>query len=395
MTDWKTYKNQKPWALEPQQNEYGYINNSHWATPTPEATEPQIWNPNQVYVANNDESIDHSPCGHWHKGPASRHWHTGSASGGWSASEYGGFADGDGWSAGGDGGGGPAVWSYHPRTPRECIEVKIVYTTNLMNIEETQELTINGANGQDIVWYLYGGGSLSSQVGYSVVYTASATSEIVKITIKCNGYAVDTLSICVGATIHYATRQMKINEEQTLMVIPCTEEFCIPEFTWKITAGGGTLNTDAGISTIYTAPPTNPNCTNNATILLSCGNKSLDTLQIAINTYADNAVAYQIKDLGSCDGPICWYGGAIGDPGDYKGPQSISTCDHYTCSGAHRGHCSISLCCYTQPTDVCESKIDCYTEAPWNRRCFEGPCGTVDMRTADMKTNGCCPEELL
>ena len=60
-----------PWVLEPQQNKYGYINNSRWATPISEtAEEPQIWNPNQVYVANDGESIDHSPCGHWHKGPS-------------------------------------------------------------------------------------------------------------------------------------------------------------------------------------------------------------------------------------------------------------------------------------------------------------------------------------
>jgi hypothetical protein len=77
--DWRDYKGEGPWAFTEQSNKWGYLNNPRWyQTPQNsinytgvETTEPQIWTPpgNEVpgYKYSSNGSIDHLPCGHWHK----------------------------------------------------------------------------------------------------------------------------------------------------------------------------------------------------------------------------------------------------------------------------------------------------------------------------------------
>ena len=72
----------------------------------------------------------------------------------------------------------------------DCTDISIGYTTQGMQVNEEQTLTVEGGvDGCVYAWGLVGGGTLSGEEGDSVVYTAPATNP------NCESNAVVSLSV--------------------------------------------------------------------------------------------------------------------------------------------------------------------------------------------------------
>ena len=187
-----------------------------------------------------------------------------------------------------------------------------------------------------------------------------------------SGDCSDCTDKCVAAIIGFTTQQMSLSESQTLTVNN-------PEsgvtYRWKITAGGGSLTTITGLSTVYTAPSSNANCTNNPTIsLYANGCELCNSLDIAVNNPAVTGVAYRKR--------VCGCGGMACSSYDYS--------DNWGCDGvlyAQTGTClSVPWCgCDASGTKYSQS----HYEPGWN------PYPVGDIRTAEMKAQGCCPKSPL
>lgn len=165
---------------------------------------------------------------------------------------------------------------------------------------------------------------------------------------------------CAGITIGYTTLGMSTGEEQVLTVQNsvggCT-------YNWEIVSGGGSLSSNTGMSIVYTAPSSNPNCIYNPTIELSCGDVC-DSITIAANDYAGTAWAYKIWQE-------CVPHGVEG--------RYYKLMDGYSCDGVHQFGPNYSC----SGTD----EANCIAVCP--------PIGVEDVRTQVMKDGGCCPEALL
>jgi len=198
---------------------------------------------------------------------------------------------------------------------------------------------------------------------------------------------IDIASGCGGGKISYTTNQMSINEQQTLAVDnpnPYTT------YNWSIASGGGSLSVDHGLTTRYTAPAANPNCTLNPVIILSSYGAQCDSLAIAINEWTGEERAGYV-----CNELICedwWYW-----------PTCICSrkYDTFDCEGAfisnHLEICKIG-CSYLGPYCVvrCGYK-PCQTQP--SAACINGcgmePGSVGDNRTTEMKAGGCCPPQLM
>lgn len=232
-------------------------------------------------------------------------------------------------------------------------------------------------------------GTLVATPPYCATYTAPPAGldcvSPVRISLECDGEEVDAIIIAiklepVTASIGYTTLQMAIDEEQTLNVVPGTSGCGTPVYDWAITAGGGTLSASSGDSVVYTAPHTNPSCSLNPTIALTCNGVELDTLKIAVN--ADGAVPYAGQVFTGIDitcqpytGDTCW---------------CTRRCPVFRCDGSVQtnGMCgaglqgAVLLCTASYPPRVCNSGCSPVLT-------------TLDSRTTAMKQAGCCPAQLL
>jgi len=186
---------------------------------------------------------------------------------------------------------------------------------------------------------------------------------------------------CTDISIGYTTQGMQVNEEQNLTVVGavagCT-------YTWGL-SGGGELSAETGTAITYTAPSTNAECTNNAAITLSVDGSLCDSLHIAINVYAWSTIAYTIY------GPCIKLG-----PGGHPCPHLTipagqywigAPYNNYKCDGT-RISCSLqSSYNYIRPQDEAAGWAFCAANHTYD--------GTVDQRTEQMITQGCCPVVLL
>jgi len=70
MRNWKDCRNQGPWVFEKQANKFGYINNPRWRdlVTGEQQGDSVVWNSNQNPMSAGN-SVKHSPCGYWYKGP--------------------------------------------------------------------------------------------------------------------------------------------------------------------------------------------------------------------------------------------------------------------------------------------------------------------------------------
>lgn len=183
---------------------------------------------------------------------------------------------------------------------------------------------------------------------------------------------------CTGISIGYTTQQMAINTQQTLTV---TGAVAGCTYNWAIASGGGSLSSNTGISVVYTAPATNPNCNSNPTITLNVGGAQCDILQIAVNAVNDDAYR---KPTGT---------GITYEA--YPCPPKDCACspfwDIYQCNDSYdstRDPWDFPSCaCNGYYTYFCWDGSSCTPNPP----CPE----IVDLRSDALKAAGCCPAALL
>ena len=230
--------------------------------------------------------------------------------------------------------------------------------------------------------------------------------------------------VCI-AHINYTTQQMSVNQTQNLSwtdetnypeYAPCEDQWKGFDLTWSL-SGGGSLSSTTESSIVYTAPATNPNCTQNVTISLLCDGTVVDTLEIAI-TSVTTGLAYRALSCryeGSCDQSL--------KQTIYQ--SAYVWIDRYSCDGTYLGHessvCYVlggvcqppkplgcEECAATQHFTACGVVYD-----NSGRSSCEGAalkCGTLciyglppgasigeplDSRTPAQKAAGCCPAALL
>jgi hypothetical protein len=210
----------------------------------------------------------------------------------------------------------------------------ITYTTQNMQVDETQNLGIAGSGSLEAscyTWSLSGGGTLSDDEGLTTTYTApssndSGCSNNATITLKCAGNTVDTLEIAVNA---YAGAEK------------------------AYTVGRGST-CDHIYSHGFAA---SPGCAQ-----IACG-AATDGYDILYRAFMDNY---------KCDGT------AFATATDIcTGSQCTAVCD-----GVGSDDCAANK-------TACED--DCNTTAAVTVNCTD----TVDTRSPAMKAAGCCPGALL
>lgn len=214
--------------------------------------------------------------------------------------------------------------------------------------------------------------------------------------------------------ISYDTLQMNVSEQQTLAVLGEPINGCGPLYTWEIESGGGSLSTDTGLWTVYTAPDTNPGCIYNPTIVLKCRDIEVDSITIAVTTGGED-IAYSVAymSLITC----CRADGSCSPPtGGTRWMQDIITSmRNYRCDGTligsvgcHGSYGYCSMCSNTgcNDTDPYPYGVCTGWTCPLIVAEAQSVCSTVymdgtpfgdpwDRRTEEMINTGCCPEVLL
>jgi len=172
------------------------------------------------------------------------------------------------------------------------------------------------------------------------------------------------------------------------------ESSYVCDYFWEIVSGGGSLSQPSGLSTVYTAPSSNPGCVNNP--LIRCFTSRAESfLSIGVNSYSGDTPAYGIYKYDSpCSDPdaycIDYTEWAIPTPkvllyncaGDFVGETTNGS--SYWCSGSGcrcpegAGGSNFAEACITS-----YNYHDGYNGYYWGKY--------KDLRTQDMKDNGCCP----
>lgn len=165
-------------------------------------------------------------------------------------------------------------------------------------------------------------------------------------------------------------------------------------YSWS--ASSGTITSEG----VYTAPATNAECANNDTVTVTdcCGGS--DSVQIAVNCYVPLTTA-----LAECDQIKCWcYKLQNPDCGGvtYESQYRIHAMN-WRCDGVQTldwwwqglQNCTASgrpPCVNNCPCDAVDEPGCWNCDANCNVLTGFTPCNTLlDMRTAAMKTGGCCP----
>lgn len=179
---------------------------------------------------------------------------------------------------------------------------------------------------------------------------------------------------CGGESINYVTAQMSVGDSQSLSVSDA-QTGC--SYTWELSSGGGSLSTEVGPNTTYTAPSQNENCVDNPTITLSCDGGVIDYVTMAVTDpnigvewagfLPDHCERQRV--LGSCHGQYA------GNPFRCNGQLGSGT----YCTGM-QAECSVEEAQAIIDT-LCEQSLI--------------SCQELDQRTAEQLENGCCPQQLL
>jgi len=200
---------------------------------------------------------------------------------------------------------------------------------------------------------------------------------------------------CKGK-IYALITTMEAGASQTLSVTGGSE---YDDYYWA--ASTGSLSSNEGMSVVYTAPATNPNCANNPTITLTCGGAQVDSISIAINAINAYAVGYvtEVVSIGYCT--IEYY--PPGVINRYFWNEMKVKCYALQCNG------TVTLSSYNDNIGgLCPAKQDpscscakAYEFAVWHTGICQ--CGGTeaiegkfsDCRSSYLKTNGCCPIQLM
>ncbi len=198
-------------------------------------------------------------------------------------------------------------------------------------------------------------------------------------------------------TINYTNLQMSSGAYQNLSASGGS-----PPYNWVL-SGGGSLTPSGGDNTSagYVAPASNPNCTDNPMIILTDGYRNIVDVQIAVNCYIGNNVAYRqfsaeyeyswcayvcnMAGLGciyspfwseySCDGTFQRETG-------YGGPPPFLSWPYKVCIEVFAGCPSP---CSQFPGDFRQNVEPCSEQTiPWS-------CGDIVDVRGSLKNAGCCP----
>ncbi len=207
---------------------------------------------------------------------------------------------------------------------------------------------------------------------------------------RCDFITVTIESGACTGSIGYTTLQMQVSGTQTLTVVnPTSGE------TYYWAASSGSIDA-TGLSVIYTAPATNPNCANNPTITLTCGGTQVDSISIAVNAYSNR---YDVAYISLCTGGDSYNTSNCDKEGEY--PWCYVSVRRYNCIGE-----DVIRILYGLPDLNCDyamylAQNGGYINCRYDGCAYTGEpgcsCGGFDpdVRTVLMKTNGCCPAQLL
>ncbi len=175
-------------------------------------------------------------------------------------------------------------------------------------------------------------------------------------------------------------------------------------YTWTIESGGGSLSDTIGERVTYTAPSSNPDCMNSPTIRVSCCDNSSDTLNVGFNCLHNEAIAYEIWEFlrensscaqTACEGHSNWW---------HTYCDRIYRLNQYDCNGVYKSwDWSCSGDGWTCLSSGCDYATACAAADMKTRTiCIAGTSPGkdevgvyYDVRSAEQKLNGCCPEALL
>jgi hypothetical protein len=225
---------------------------------------------------------------------------------------------------------------------------------------------------------------------------SAATCAERKIKIKMAG--------CGAAVPSPTSLQMSVSTTQQLTVANAVVGAV---YSWVITAGGGSFSNGTPTTIDYTSAATNAECANNATIELRRGTVVCGTVRIAVNAGGDVPTWQAIAiSTGDCPfGGLCQSGGCY----DHNADLGCGTWSHpwycgvwmktWKCDGTfvNREPFNLQWCKTNYPPglDGCTTvPSGCTTCGSLNGVSI--PCsGTTDIRSAAMKTAGCCPIQLM
>jgi hypothetical protein len=245
--------------------------------------------------------------------------------------------------------------------------------------------------------------SSGQTVGPQAYDTNGTTSVVATKELKCVGpgaECADCTACKAGSkvpTISYTSQQMSCSGTQNLSA---TGGGGGP-YQWLITAGTGSLSkasTAPGQATVYTAPATNANCTNNPTIQVTdyCGGKA--TLKIAINCYtpsSSNAYVVKYHTSSTCNHVIKW------DRYTCVNAKNLTySCDSCNCA-VTCGGTGDTCCCLPCTDEHCDGFVCTYENvlARCNAASSCGAFTTCDDGITDVRgaltALGCCPAGLI
>ena len=228
------------------------------------------------------------------------------------------------------------------------------------------------------------------------MYDAGAPSSINRCDI-CDDCSGDP---CKSALISPTTLTMTAGTTQTLTV---SSPESGTKYKWSTTTG--TVSPVQGQSITFTAPETNVNCANNATVTLTATKDGVtvacDTLAVSVNVVTTNTVAYKYITVPSkgdhCVWSEYWPCDTETWAGEGCGYYYTTSCSFYNCDG------TVNTCYYLGATrDNTCSASSCSKDTPTGTMCTTsctaicgGDVGFTDMRTAAQKAAGCCPGVLI
>ena len=209
-----------------------------------------------------------------------------------------------------------------------------------------------------------------------------STQKIIKERVCCpTNKACDGKCLgCPAPTIGYTSQQMSCSGTQTLTH---SGGGAGGKYTWS--ADYGTFSTPTGASVVYTAPSANAECAANPTITLTdcCGHTG--TLKIAVNCYGVEEGAVRIWTGYYCDeiNPTTFNCYLY----NYTYLCNGTLAPTFPCKLGRQTDTSCNKCYTTEGAANCSSLA-----TAMNVLVAASP---VDLRTSAMKTNGCCPQQLL
>lgn len=244
---------------------------------------------------------------------------------------------------------------------------------------------------------IQGNGAISYNPSTHIVAYTPSASPVWPVTIKattingstCYAYLAsdDSCCSCAGG-IGYTTQQMQVNGTQSLTVTGAVAD-CVARnlYTWSVKSGGGSVSPMTGVSTVYTAPATNADCSSNPTIALSCKGVEIATLKLAVNAY--------VKGGGD---PVCEEATYLCHHDQYSNILCATKywCrGMFTCSGVP--HPKNPYCGAVYGSTYCPDLSSSGANAikDWDCTACSPAEGHADVRTATMITRGCCPSTLL